>query len=107
MKNHLFIGLGGQGGRTLGELRKVMQQRERDVAALEGQAVRLAFLAIDSSDDVRHERATWSLFGQHLDLPPSDWLILARPAAGSIGNLAVRADINPWIGDPAMGAALT
>jgi len=101
MKNHLFIGLGGQGGRTLGELRKVMAQRAEDVAALEAKDVRLAFLAIDSSDDVRNEKATWSLFGQRLDLPASDWLLLQRPAAGSIGNLAGRQDINPWIGDPA------
>lgn len=34
MKNHLFIGLGGQGGRTLGELRKVMAQRAADTQAL-------------------------------------------------------------------------
>ena len=100
MKNHLFIGLGGQGGRTLGELRKVMEQRERDVKALEGQDVRLAFLAIDSSDDVRNERSTWSLFGKNLALPPNDWLIFDRPAA--IGDLASRQDINPWIGDSAL-----
>ncbi|MFB1487691.1 MULTISPECIES: tubulin-like doman-containing protein [unclassified Thiocapsa] len=102
MKNHLFIGLGGQGGRTLGELRKVMMQRARDVAALEAIDVRLAFLAIDSSDDVRNERSTWSLFGQYLDLPSSDWLIFDRPSVGNIGDLAARRDINPWIGDPAI-----
>lgn len=100
MNNHLFIGLGGQGGRVLGELRKVMEQRARDVEALTKTNVRCAFLAIDSSDDVRNERGTWSLFGKHLELPPSDWLILDRPAA--IGDLASRPDINPWIGDSAL-----
>ncbi len=99
MQNHLFIGLGGQGGRTLGELRKVMAQRARDAAALDQQGVRTGFLAIDSSDDVQNDRRTWTVFGTDLALPTSDWLILKRPGAGTIGALALRPDIAPWIGD--------
>lgn len=99
MKNHLFIGLGGQGGRTLGELRKVMAQRAGDAAALRNQRVNTAFLAIDSSNDVQNDRRTWTVFGTDLALNPSDWLLLRRPGAGSIGALALRPDIAPWIGD--------
>jgi hypothetical protein len=99
MKNHLFIGLGGQGGRSLGELRKVMAQRANDTAALRNQDVRMAFLAIDSSDDVRNDRRNWTDFGSDLALDPNDWLILARPGLGTIGGLALRPDIAPWLGE--------
>ncbi|HYN78364.1 MAG TPA: hypothetical protein VES73_11290 [Lamprocystis sp. (in: g-proteobacteria)] len=95
MQNHLFIGLGGQGGRTLGELLKVRSQRAKDSAALQQQGVRTEFLAIDSSDDVRNDRRAWTVFGTDLALDPSDWLILKRPGAGTIGNLALRSDIEP------------
>lgn len=99
MQNHLFIGLGGQGGRTLGELRKVMAQRARDLDALGGLGVRIEFLAIDSSDDVRNDRRSWTDFGTDLALPASDWLILERPGRETIGTLALRPDIAPWLGD--------
>lgn len=99
MQNHLFIGLGGQGGRTLGELRKVMARRPKDADSLRERGVQTRFLAIDSSHDVRSERRSWTLFGSDLALDPSDWLILERPAAGTIGSLALRPDIAPWIGD--------
>jgi hypothetical protein len=101
MKNHLFIGLGGQGGRTLGELRKVMAQRIKDTETLRQRGVGTAFLAIDSSDDVRNDRRTWTVFGTDLALDPSDWLIFRHPGAGTIGALALRPDIAPWIGDKA------
>lgn len=89
-KNHLFIGLGGQGGCSLGELRKVMAQRAKDTESLQQQGVRTGFLAIDSSDDVRNQKRTWTDFGIDLALNPSDWLILKRPGAGTIGGLALR-----------------
>lgn len=99
MQNHLFIGLGGQGGRTLGELRKVMSQRAEDTKALRDRNVKVEFLAIDSSDDVRNDRRTWTDFGTDLSLDPSDWLILSRPNPNTLGSLALRPDIAPWIGD--------
>ncbi|WP_295390450.1 tubulin-like doman-containing protein [uncultured Thiodictyon sp.] len=101
MRNHLFIGLGGQGGRTLGELRKVMEQRAKDTAILRRQGVGTAFLAIDSSNDVQNHRRSWTVFGTDLALDPREWLILKRPGAATIGGLALRPDIAPWIGDKA------
>lgn len=71
MQNHLFIGLGGQGGRTLGELRRIAAQRAGDLDALARAGVRLDYLGIDSSNDVRNDRGTWTDFGQDLSLPPS------------------------------------
>ena len=100
MRNHLFIGLGGQGGRTLGALRKVVHERAREAAELEGDhRVKLDYLAIDSSDDIRKERDAWTDFGKDLALQPADWLILNRPGQGAVGNLAIRPDISPWLGD--------
>lgn len=99
MQNHLFIGLGGQGVRTLGELRKVMLQRAKDSESLKNQGVRTEFLAIDSSDDIRKNRSTWTDFGIDLALDPKDWLILNSLGADTIGGLALREDIAPWLGD--------
>jgi hypothetical protein len=99
MKNHLFIGLGGQGGRTLGELRKVMAQRTRDAQALEELDVKYRFLAIDSSDDVRKDHSNWTDFGTNLALDPNDWKILFPPEQGAIGQLSLLSNIAPWLGD--------
>lgn len=99
MKNHLFIGLGGQGGRTLGELRKVMAQRAADTEALHNQDVKIEFLAIDSSSDVRNDKGAWSYFGTDLSLEQHSWLILERPGQDAINGLAIRSDIAPWLGD--------
>ncbi|MBK1645243.1 hypothetical protein CKO25_11435 [Thiocapsa imhoffii] len=100
MKNHLFIGLGGQGGRTLGEIRKVMEQRKEDTKALQSQGVAVEFLAIDSSRDVRNDKRSWSNFGTDLSLQENDWLMLTPPSQGSVPELAIRPDIAPWLGAP-------
>ncbi|WP_295441774.1 tubulin-like doman-containing protein [uncultured Thiodictyon sp.] len=99
MINHLFIGLGGQGCRTLGEIRKVMAQRAVDTTALHDQGVEVQFLAIDSSLDVKHEKRNWSYFGTDLSLQPNDWLELSKPQQNAVGDLAIRPDIAPWLGD--------
>jgi len=78
----------------------VLTQRAKDTESLRQQGVRTGFLAIDSSDDVRNQKRTWTDFGIDLALNPSDWLILKRPGAGTIGGLALRSDVSPWIGDP-------
>jgi hypothetical protein len=62
MQNHFFIDLGGQGGRTLAELRKVMAQRDKDTRKLAAANIRWQFLAIDSSTDVRNELKTGKTF---------------------------------------------
>ena len=99
MRNHLFIGLGGQGGRTLAELRKVMVQRSADTKALAAQNVNTEFLAIDSSQDIRNDKQCWSYFGTDLSMEPNDWLMLESPGHESVAELAIRRDIAPWLGD--------
>lgn len=99
MKNHLFIGLGGQGGRTLAEMRKVMAQREKDTNALAAAGVRWQFLGIDSSTDVKNELKTWKYFGEDLSLGQNDWLELAPITSAEVDVLALRPDVAPWLGN--------
>ncbi|MCX6873454.1 MAG: hypothetical protein NTW21_06550 [Verrucomicrobia bacterium] len=99
MKNHLFIGLGGQGGRTLAEIRKVMRQRENDTNDLRAARVNWDFLAIDSSMDVRKEKRAWTYFGEDLSLRQEDWLPLGSLSPADVDILAARKDVAPWIGN--------
>jgi hypothetical protein len=52
MKNHLFVGWGGQGGRSLAQLRKVLEERAKDVEKLRRSGVKWDFLSIDSARDI-------------------------------------------------------
>jgi hypothetical protein len=101
MINHLFIGLGGQGGNSLGELKKVIANRAGDVRALEEKGFKKDFLYIDSSDDVMETRQTWTHFGENLALDPKSFLYLKDDGA-DIDALAMAKlpDVAPWIGDP-------
>ena len=100
MKNHLFIGLGGQGGKSIAELRKVIQQREEDAKSLEKQGIKWDFLYIDSSRDVTNTRENWTHFGKSLKLNPDSFLYLKDGGDGlNTEALALRPDIQPWIGD--------
>jgi hypothetical protein len=100
MINHLFIGLGGQGGNSLGELKKVIASRERDVRTLADKGLKWDFLYIDSSRDVSNTRKTWTHFGENLALDPSSFLYL-KDDGGEIDApaMAKLPDVAPWIGD--------
>ncbi|MDA8960095.1 tubulin-like doman-containing protein [Akkermansiaceae bacterium] len=100
MKNHLFIGLGGQGGKTIGELRKVIASRENDVKTLKEQGTNWDFLYIDSSRDVTKERGSWTHFGENLSLNPDSFLYLKDDGQDiNAASMAQQPDIAPWIGD--------
>ena len=100
MKNHVFIGLGGQGGRSLAELQKVMAQRHKEKDALREANVNWAFLSIDSSSDVWNARKDWNYFGEDLSLKDREKLLLSRlKSSGSVSSLAIRPDVAPWLGE--------
>lgn len=100
MKNHLFIGLGGQGGKSIAELRKVIQQREVDAKSLNKQGIKWDFLYIDSSRDVTNNRENWTHFGKSLKLSPDSFLYLKDGGDGlNAASLALKPDIQPWIGN--------
>jgi len=100
MKNHLFIGLGGQGGRSLAELRKVIEQRNRDAAQLKDRKLKWEFLSIDSSSDIWNAGKGWKYFGKDVSLTDRQKVALDR--LSQAGGLSIRPDISPWIGESAV-----
>lgn len=103
MLNHLFIGLGGQGGHSLGALKKVIASRKSDIKSLEATGFNHDFLYIDSSPDVTNNRSTWTHFGENLALDPNSFLYLKDDGAAlDTPSMAQRPDVAPWIGDPAI-----
>lgn len=101
MINHLFIGLGGQGGNSIGELRKVIENRERDVQTLTEKGIKWDFLYIDSSRDVTETRRIWTHFGKNLALDPDSFLYLKEDGEDiDAAAMAKLPDVAPWIGDP-------
>jgi hypothetical protein len=100
MKNHLFIGLGGQGGNSIAQLKKVFASRKKDVSALERRGQQWDFLYIDSSNNVINTRKKWVHFGEDLQLPPSSFLDLKQGGLIDPNSLALMPTISPWIGKP-------
>ncbi|MGE9269301.1 MAG: tubulin-like doman-containing protein, partial [Verrucomicrobiales bacterium] len=99
MKNHLFIGLGGQGGKSIAELRKVFDQRDEDAKSLYDAGHRWDFLYIDSSRDVTNNRQNWTHFGKNLSLDDSSFLYLKDDGQDlQVNALALKPDVSPWIG---------
>lgn len=100
MRNHLFIGLGGQGGNTIAALSKVIESRDNDVKALRDKGLHWDFLYIDSSRDVSNVRKTWTHFGKDLSLQPDSFLYLKDGGTAiNADSLALKPDVAPWIGD--------
>jgi hypothetical protein len=100
MQNHLFIGLGGQGGKTIAALRRVIESRKSDVEELRAAGRDWDFLYIDSSRDVTNFKKTWTHFGKNLSLQP-DSIIYLKDDGASIeaDEIVAKAGIAPWIGD--------
>lgn len=100
MKNHLFIGLGGQGGKSVAELKKVFEQRSSDVSSLGNKGHQWDFLYIDSSRDVSNNRENWTHFGKSLHLENDSFLYL-KDEGGHLDaqKLALQPDVAPWIGE--------
>jgi hypothetical protein len=103
MKNHLFIGLGGQGGNTIAALRKVIESRDNDVKTLKDKGQQWDYLYIDSSRDVSNVRKTWTHFGKDLSLQPDSFLYLKEDGTSvAADSLALKPDVAPWIGEIAI-----
>ena len=100
MKNHLFIGLGGQGGRSIAELKKVFESRAGDAESLRSKGHSWDWLYIDSSKDVTNVRAHWVHFGQSLRLDPASFLYLKDDSHSfTAPEIALKPDVAPWIGE--------
>jgi len=97
MKNHLFVGLGGQGGRSLAELRKVIEERAKNAEELKRSGMKWDFLSIDSNSDVWRASKGWKYFGKDVSLNGNQMLQMVR--MNETGGLSIRPDVAPWIGD--------
>ena len=100
MFKQLFIGLGGQGAKSIREIRKVIFEYELNERALHAtnatnaQASQFpcAFLSIDSSPDIWNGRAAWVHMGKDLQLTEAERCFLEA------GRLTVSAPhIVPWL----------
>ena len=90
----LYIGLGGQGCKTLREIRKVIYERELNVKANKNSGafdLPCAYLSIDSSPDIKNLKETWIHLGKNLELNADEFSHL-KP------NIEVDArNIVPWL----------
>lgn len=101
MYKQLFIGLGGQGARTICEIRKVMYDLELNAKAADGAAADsdeykpfpCAYLSIDSSSDIWDQKSDWLYKGKDLSLEPIEMCQLTVPPAEVVKS----ANIAPWI----------
>jgi hypothetical protein len=100
MENHLFIGLGGFGGRTLAEIRKYEHLNSEIVKARPGVNVNVQYIYCDSSMDICNEADRWKVLGQDVSLPDVD-LINLKDGGAAIGfhDIDMHPHINDWLGN--------
>lgn len=99
--NHIFIGLGGTGGKALRELRKIIYlDRGIEPEYLNGPY--LEFIHVDTTDQMMHKGdPQWTVQGQDLQLPPSGQVHLRGGTLKDIlENPTQYPNIAPWIGSP-------
>lgn len=94
-KKQLFIGLGGQGAKSIREIRKVIYERQLNAKANPNAAeceVRCAYLSIDTSGDIWKAKDKWVHMGKDLSLSEAERCKL------SSDNLNVSAaNTVPWL----------
>ena len=66
MANHLFIGLGGTGGKVLRELRKRVYEEFRSNDP--GNGIFLDYVYVDSSPSDLEDRTCWKVLGKSVHL---------------------------------------
>lgn len=69
--SHLIVGLGGNGGKIIRELRKTIERSTEDGAT----EVRFDFVYIDTSEDELAKTDDWKVLGKDIDLERSQYLI--------------------------------
>ncbi len=105
--NHLFVGLGGTGGKVLAALRRQIYQQYRQV---DPAGLAIDYLYIDTSaNDTRLANITesieagdrvWRTLGHSVQLAPGQIVHLRQGDFGGIlANLDDYKTIKPWIGD--------
>lgn len=102
--NNLFIGLGGQGVKSIAALRRINVTRSSQYKELidpdDGvPKAKFSYLAIDS--DIPVEMNLWRTMGKDVRLDASQKVnIESSGLQASPATLAAQTNISPWIGDP-------
>lgn len=99
MKNEFIIGLGGQGGRSIQELRRTIKLRSKDYEAICDEGCMIDYLYIDSNTDITGNNK-WTVFGESIELDANQKIQL-KPESGmpEIEALRKYPNIEPWLGD--------
>ncbi|MBR3903289.1 MAG: hypothetical protein IKJ29_06500 [Akkermansia sp.] len=95
MKKQIYIGLGGQGGKTICELRKQIHQLQLYKKANENSAgfnADHAFLSIDSSPDIWNTGEAWFHMGEDLSLKENEKCELSKDLINTSAP-----NIVPWL----------
>lgn len=85
MANHLFIGLGGTGGKVLRELRKRVFEEFRSNGPEHG--VFLDYIYVDSSDEDLHDRTGWKVMGKSVHLGDAQKVSIHGISASMFQNI--------------------
>jgi hypothetical protein len=95
--NHLVIGLGGTGGKSIRALRKLIFSEQRLTAQ---SAPNVDFLYIDSSREMMSQTdPTWKVLGKSVQLPAASQLqITGEDLSSLLDNVSNYPGIRNWIG---------
>ena len=97
MANHLFIGLGGTGGKVLRELRKRVFEEFRSNEPEHG--VFLDYIYVDSSDEDLNDRSGWKVLGKSVHLGEAQKVSIHGISASMFQNInmypGLQAFLNP------------
>ncbi len=85
MANHLFIGLGGTGGKVLRELRKRVYEEFRSNEP--GNGIFLEYVYVDSSPSDLEDRTGWKVLGKSVHLGTAQKVNINGISASVLGNI--------------------
>lgn len=85
MANHLFIGLGGTGGKVLRELRKRVYEEFRSNEP--GNGIFLDYVYVDSSPSDLEDRSGWKVLGKSVHLGTAQKVNINGISASVLGNI--------------------
>lgn len=85
MANHLFIGLGGTGGKVLRELRKRVYEEFRSNDP--GNGIYLDYVYVDSSPADLEDRTGWKVLGKSVHLGTAQKVNINGISASVLGNI--------------------
>ena len=85
MANHLFIGLGGTGGKVLRELRKRVYEEFRSNDP--GNGIFLDYVYVDSSPADLEDRTGWKVLGKSVHLGTAQKVNINGISASVLGNI--------------------